>query len=489
MEQRRILVTGATGYIGGRLVPVLLDEGHAVRCFVRDAKRLETRTWEDRVEVVEGDVLDPETLAPALSGIEVAYYLIHSLGSGSEYAEQDRQAAANFVAAAEQAGVRRIIYLGGINPKSDKRSKHLESRLETGETLREGSVPVTEFRAAVIVGSGSLSFELIRYLTERVPLLITPKWVRTKTQPIAVRNVLQYLTEALNVEESTGRIIEIGGGEVLSYQDMFNGYAARRGLTRPIIGVPVLTPYLSSLWVGLVTPLNSRIARPLIKGLDNEVIVRDDTATELFDIELLDYETAVDLALARFEKDTVETSWSDAFSSGDDRRMLTRLEQEEGMIQERLEVRVQASPSVIWSEINQLGGKNGWLYANLLWRLRGLMDLAVGGIGMRSGRRTYHKLREGDTVDFWRVEEVEKPRILRLRAEMKVPGRAWLQYEIKSLEGGMSSLTQTAFFEPKGLFGFLYWWTFYIPHTFIFPGMLRELRRRAERSAAARPKH
>lgn len=484
MDSNRILVTGATGYIGGRLIPVLLDAGHKVRCFVRDAHRLSTRPWEDRVEVVEGDVLKSETLGPALAGIDVAYYLIHSLGSGGEYAERDRQAAENFARAAEEAGVKRIIYLGGINPKTDKRSEHLESRLETGETLREGSVPVTEFRAAVIVGSGSLSFELIRYLTERVPLLITPKWVRTKTQPIAVRNVLQYLTEALSVEASVGRIIEIGGSEVLSYQDMFRGYAAQRGLRRPILEVPVLTPYLSSLWVGLVTPLNSRIARPLIKGLDNEVIVRDNTAEELFDIELLDYRTAVELAMSRFEKDNVETSWSDAFSSGDDRKMVTRLEQDEGMIKERLTVIVEAPPEVIWNEISQLGGKNGWLYANLLWRIRGLMDLAVGGIGMRSGRRTYRKLREGDTVDFWRVEDVEKPALLRLRAEMKVPGKAWLQYEITSLKTGGSSLTQTAFFEPKGLVGFLYWWTFYIPHTFIFPGMLRELRRRAERSAA-----
>lgn len=437
------------------------------------------------MEVMAGDVLEPSTMAPALEGIDTAYYLIHSLGSGPEYAERDRRAAENFAAAAEQAGVKRIIYLGGLSPKSDRRSEHLESRLETGAVLRGGAVPVTEFRAAVIVGSGSLSFELIRYLTERVPVLITPRWVRTRTQPIAVRNVLDYLRRALRVEESVGRIIEIGGSEVLSYQDMFRGYADERGLRRWMLEVPVLTPFLSSLWVGLVTPVNSRIARPLIKGLDNEVTVQDRTALDLFDVDLIDYRSAVRMALQRFERDTVETTWSDAFSSGDDRRMVTRLEQDKGMIQERLQVNVNASPTNIWAELNRLGGDNGWLYANLLWRVRGLLDLAVGGIGMRSSRRTYTRLREGDTVDFWRVEEVRTHQILRLRAEMKVPGRAWLQYELNPLREGLTAVTQTAFFEPKGLWGLLYWWLFYIPHRFIFPGMLRELRRRAEAHAAA----
>lgn len=461
-------------------MPCLLEDGWSVRCFVRDAARLENRPWSDDVAVAVGDVLQPETLPEALSGVKVAYYLIHSLGSEGDFEERDRQAAENFARAAEEAGVERIIYLGGINPKSDKRSKHLESRLETGEYLRKGSVPVTEFRAAVIVGSGSLSFELIRYLTERVPLLITPKWVRTRTQPIAVRNVLQYLTSALDEPESTGRILEIGGSEVLSYQDMFRGYARARGLRRAILEVPVLTPWLSSLWVGLVTPLNARIARPLIEGLDNEVVVQDDTAARMFDIELLDYETAVRLALQRFARDKVETTWSDAFSSSADRRLVTRLEEDKGMIQERLQVNVKAPPSAVWAELNRLGGDNGWLYANFLWRIRGLMDLAVGGIGLRSTRRTYSHLREGDAVDFWRVEEARENEVLRLRAEMKVPGKAWLQYEINPVDESTTAVTQTAFFEPKGLFGFLYWWMFYVPHTFIFPGMLKELRRRAE---------
>ena len=479
-----MLVTGATGYIGGRLVPRLLDAGHEVRCFVRSRDRLQHRPWEQRVEVFEGDVLDPGTLEPALSGIDVAYYLIHSLGEGA-FAERDRRAAASFAAASETAGIQRIIYLGGIPPKSTRRSEHLESRLETGEYLRSGSVPVTEFRAGVIVGSGSISFELIRYLTERLPVLITPKWVRSRTQPIAVRNVLEYLMAALEVRESTGQILEIGGAEVLTYGDMFRIYAKVRGLRRYIVGVPVLTPGLSAHWVGLVTPLNARIARPLIHGLDNEVVVTDFRARELFDIELLDYETAVRRALARFADDQVQTSWSGAISSSEENTgILEDLQEEEGLIKECLQVQVKATPAEVFSQIKRLGGDTGWLYADVLWRVRGLMDLFVGGIGLRKTRRSYGTIREGDTIDFFRVEAVDDDRLLRLRAEMKVPGKAWLQYELTELGPGTTTVTQTAFFEPKGLAGFLYWYVFYLPHRFIFPGMLRALKARAEAAAA-----
>ena len=484
MQPRSILVTGATGYLGGRLVPCLLDEGYEVRCFVRDPQRLAMRSWSDRVEVVQGDVLKPETLPHALKNVDVAYYLIHSLSAGEdEFAERDRRAADNFARAATEAGVQRIIYLGGIEPKSENLSKHMASRLETGKHLRAGSVPVTEFRAAVIVGSGSLSFELIRYLTERLPVLITPQWVHTPTQPIAIRNVLQYLTQALRVPKSTGRIIEIGGEDVLTYGDMFRIYAQVRGLSRILIDVPVLTPRLSSHWVGLVTPINNRIARPLIEGLDNEVTVHDDTARQLFDIDLLSYEAAVRLALHRFANDDVETTWSSAFSSSiSDVEMVTELEEEEGMIQERLQIKVQATPSSIFTVLKRIGGDTGWLYANPLWRIRGLIDMFFGGVGLRRTRRSYSNVRVGDAIDFWRVEAIEPDKLLRLRAEMRVPGKAWLQYELASVanEPGHTVITQTAFYEPKGLIGFLYWWLFYIPHRFIFPGMLRELGRRAE---------
>ncbi|MDX1547634.1 MAG: SDR family oxidoreductase [Rhodothermales bacterium] len=488
MPPKKILVTGATGYIGGRLVPCLLDAGYAVRCFVRDADRLRRAAWEDRIEVAVGDVLEPETLGPALAGIDVAYYLIHSLGAGKKaFAERDRRAAENFARAAAEAGVRRIIYLGGIRPKTDRLSPHLQSRLETGAVLREGPVPVTEFRAAVIVGSGSISFEMIRYLTERLPVLITPRWVRTPTQPIAIRTVLQYLVQALRVPESSGRVFEIGGAEVLTYGDMFRIYAKVRGLRRILLDVPVLTPRLSAHWVGLVTPLNARITRPLVEGLDNEVVVDDEDARALFDVEPLTYETAVRLALARFADDTVDTTWSSAVSSGlEDAGMIEELEDEEGLIQERLTLAVRAAPADVFAEIKRLGGDTGWLYANTLWKIRGLLDLLAGGVGLRKTRRTYTRLREGDTVDFWRIEAIEEDRLLRLRAEMKVPGRAWLQYELQPNGEGLTAITQTAFFEPKGLVGFLYWYLFYIPHRFIFPGMLRELGRRAEARAARR---
>lgn len=490
MPPQSILVTGATGYIGGRLVPCLLDDGHHVRCFVRDPRRLATRSWAGHVEMVQGDVLKPETLPTALEGVDVAYYLIHSLSAGEdEFAERDRRAADNFAKAAAEAGVQRIIYLGGIEPKSDKLSQHMKSRLETGARLRAGSVPVTEFQAAVIVGSGSLSFELIRYLTERLPVLITPQWVRTPTQPIAIRNVLQYLTQALSVPESTGQIIEIGGEDVLTYGDMFRIYAQVRGLNRILLDVPVLTPRLSSHWVGLVTPVTNKIARPLIEGLDNEAVVHDDTAQQLFDIDLLSYEAAVRLALNRFNEDDVETAWSSAFSSSiTDVEMIQELEEEEGMIQERLQIKVQATPASVFSVLQRLGGDTGWLYANQLWLFRGFIDLLFGGVGLRKTRRSYSNLRVGDALDFWRVEAIEPDQLLRLRAEMRVPGKAWLQYELTPVEDepGCTVITQTAFFEPKGLLGFLYWWLFYIPHRFIFPGMLRELGRRAEAKEAER---
>ncbi|MEX0747267.1 MAG: SDR family oxidoreductase [Rhodothermales bacterium] len=479
--REQILVTGATGYIGGRLVPCLLGAGYHVRCFVRDRDRLRGRPWEEQVEVVVGDALQYETLVSALRGIDAAYYLIHSLGAGeSSFAQRDREAAEKFGRAAREAGVRRIIYLGGIKPKTERLSEHLKSRLETGDSLRMGGVPVTEFRAGVIVGSGSLSFELIRYLTERLPVLITPKWVRTPIQPIAIRNVLQYLTRALEVPESTGRILEIGGEDVVTYGDMFRIYARVRGLRRLLLDVPVLTPRLSSLWIGLVTPVNSKIARPLVEGLDNEVVVHDDSAHRLFGIPLLSYEAAVRLALARFAEDDVETIRSSAFSSSAGGDVVEELESTEGLIQERRQIRIAAAPPRVFETIKSLGGDTGWLYADALWKVRGVMDLLIGGIGLRKSRRSYRNVREGDTMDFWRVEAVDENRLLRLRAEMRLPGRAWLQFEVAREGENQTLLTQTAFFEPKGLPGLLYWYMFFIPHGFIFPGMLRALAKRAE---------
>lgn len=486
MEGRlmNILVTGATGYVGGRLVPVLLRDGHSVRCLVRDARRLSGFSWARDVEIVEGDVLEPETLALAIHGIDVAFYLIHSMAGGREFSERDKAAARNFGRAAVQAQIRRIIYLGGLEPRGAKRSTHLSSRIETGDILRECGIPVTEFRAGVIVGSGSLSFEIVRYLTERVPVMIRPRWVRTPTQPIAIRDVLEYLRQALHVPESAGRIIEIGGSEVLTYADMFDIYARVRGLRRIALDVPVLTPRLSSLWVGLFTPVSLKIARPLIEGLDNEVTVRDDTAARLFTVRPISYEAAVRLALQRFETGTQETAWHSAVSSTAGRRgeMAESMTDAEGLIQERRQVSVARSQDEVYDFVQRLGGENGWLYANALWSLRGLIDSLLGGVGLRRGRRGRFDVRVGDVVDWWRVEAAERPSLLRLRAEMKVPGRAWLQFDIRPDPDlpGHSLVTQTAFFEPRGLSGLLYWYALQPAHGIIFRGMARTLKRQLE---------
>lgn len=480
---QHVLVTGATGYVGGRLVPCLLREGYRVRCFVRDAARLEAQPWSDRVEVVTGDALKPETLGDVFEGIDAAYYLIHSLAAGSEFAERDRRAATNIREAAEAAGVERMIYLGGIQPKGDQLSHHLKSRMETGDVLRKGAIPITEFRAAVIVGSGSLSFELIRYLTERVPLLICPKWVQTPTQPIAIRNVLQYLVDALDQPKSAGRIIEIGGSDVLTYGDMFQRYAKVRGLNRPIVNVPFLTPGLSSHWVGLVTPISNQIARPLIEGLDNEVTVDDPTvARRLFpDVEPISYEAAVRLALRRYASNDIPTVWNSAVSSHPKGRLVrVSLETTQGMFKETRQVQVEASPKDAFAVIQSLGGETGWLYGDALWRLRGYLDQLMGGIGYRQGRRHPTELRAGDTVDFWRAEEVEAPHLLRLRAEMTMPGRAWLQYEVEPDGEGRAVVRQINFFEPRGLWGTLYWYVMALPHSVMFSGMLNALRDRIE---------
>jgi uncharacterized protein YbjT (DUF2867 family) len=477
-----ILVTGATGYVGGRLIPKLLTLGHHVRCLVRDASRMPATSWATEVEVFEGDVLQPESLTSALDGVDAAYYLIHSMAStGTEFEKKDVVAARNFGQAAKRAAVDRIIYLGGIRPKTERLSTHLQSRLETGDVLRESGVSVTEFRAAVIVGSGSLSFELIRYLTERVPLLITPKWVRTPTQPIGIRDVLRYLTASLEVPDSRGKIIEIGGRDVLTYGEMFTIYAKVRGLKRPIINVPVLTPGLSSLWVGLVTPVNSRIARPLIEGLDNEVVVTDDKAAKIFGFDLLSYEEAVNRALQRFQSDRVETHWSGAVSSGrEPSGVHSSIEELEGLISEENLMTVLATPETIFAILKSLGGDVGWLYANVLWKIRGVIDTLVGGVGMRKSRRSVNRLQVGDTIDFWRVEMVEENAYLLLRAEMKLPGTAWLEFKLTPVDEQQTLVSQIAAYEPKGLPGIMYWYLFSLPHRFIFPGMLKEIGKRAE---------
>ncbi|GAB4541244.1 MAG: SDR family oxidoreductase [Anaerolineae bacterium] len=480
---KTVLVTGVTGYVGGRLVPRLLEAGYRMRCLARDPARLQGRPWLEEVEVVQGDMLEPSTLLAALQEIDAAYYLIHSMSGSADFHQRDLAAARNFGNAARAAGVQRIIYLGGLGDPEADLSQHLRSRQQTGQALREAGVPVTEFRAAIIVGAGSVSFEMIRYLTERIPVMICPRWVFTRVQPISVRDVLEYLVMALERPESQGKIVEIGGSDVLTYGEMMLGYAEVRGLRRILLPVPVLTPRLSSYWVHWMTPIPAGIARPLIEGLRNEVLVRDDTAGRLFpDIQPMDYQTAVRLALVNLEASQVETAWSDALVTSQRDVPPVALTIQDGMIIESRRRIVRATPADVCRAFTGLGGERGWLYANWAWRIRGMLDRMIGGVGLRRGRRHPDDVRAGDALDFWRVEAVEPDRLLRLRAEMKVPGDAWLQFEAVPQTENETLLVQTAFFAPKGLTGFLYWYLLYPLHSLIFSGMIRNIARWAERS-------
>jgi uncharacterized protein YbjT (DUF2867 family) len=478
-KNRCILVTGATGYIGGRLVPALLEHGYDVRVMVRDESRLQGRAWIDKVEISQGNAFEPDTLVNAMQDAEVAYYFIHSLYAGSDFLERDLSAARNFGRIARSCGVQRIIYLGGLGDPDSNLSEHLRSRQLTGAALSEFGVPVTEFRAAIIVGSGSASFEMIRYLTERVPLMICPRWVFSKIQPIAIKDVLAYLVSALENPKSAGCIIEIGGREVMTYADTMKVYARIRGLRRFILAVPFLTPSLSSHWVHWVTPISAKIARPLIEGLRNDVIVRDKLAQSLFpEIEPISYEAAVRLALLDQEAGKVETSWSDALHASECALLPATKSRLEGIMTKTWNLKIQASPQTLYHILSNLGGRSGWLYANVVWQLRGIADRIIGGVGVGRGRRHPYDIRGGDALDFWRVESIEPARLLRLRSEIKVPGQMWLQFELSSCEDGKTQLNQTLFYAPKGLWGLLYWYLFYPIHNIIFSGLIRTIAKR-----------
>lgn len=408
-----------------------------------------------------------------MEGADVAYYLAHSMDRDeATFAERDRRAARNFAEAAVAAGVKRLVYLGGLGDDRIQLSPHLASRHEVGRELGRQGVAVTEFRAAIIIGSGSTPFEILRHLTERLPLMITPRWVGTRCQPIGIGDVIDYLVGALDHPEVVG-IVEIGGPDVLSYGEMMLRYARQRGLRRLMIPVPVLTPRLSSYWVNLVSPIPAGIARALIEGLRNEVVVRDPEPARAFDIQPLDYAETLRLAIERTDRHGVEATWFDANAAQDGESSST-LKTREGMIIDRRSETVHAAPEKVFAELERVGGTAGWPYANVLWRLRGLADRALGGVGMRLARRDPDRLRIGDALDFWRVEEVRAPHLLRLFAEMKIPGRAWLQYEVFPAVGGCR-LVQTAFFEPKGLPGLAYWYLLYPAHAVIFRGMVRAL--------------
>ncbi len=474
----RVLVTGATGYIGGRLVGRLRARGVRLRCVARDLRRLDGRRWPG-VELVQGDLVDENSAGRALDDIDVAYYLVHSMASGQTFAERDRQIAQIFAAAARRAGLSRIVYLGGLGDPAQILSDHLVSRHEVGSILATSGVPVIEFRAAVIVGSGSVSFEMIRNLTERLPVMITPRWVDFRCQPIGVRNVLEYLLEALDHPGAEG-IYEIGGADVLSYRQMMVGYARVRGLRRLVLALPVPHPEWSTRFVDLVTPIPHAIARPLVASLHANMVVRDDRALREFKVQPMGYCAAVELALSRLASDEIETTWASSLASfSGDQDPGRQLAVHEGMLFERHRTRCSASPEAVFDVVCALGGDAGWPAGNALWQLRGLIDRVFGGVGMRRGRRHPRQLRIGEPVDFWRVEALEPPHLLRLRAEMRLPGTAWLQFEVLPDVDG-ARIEQTAFFDPHGLPGYLYWYAFLPFHRFLFPGLIRAVRRRAE---------
>ncbi|MFJ3551971.1 SDR family oxidoreductase [Streptomyces sp. NPDC090114] len=486
------LVTGATGYIGGRLVPELLDAGYRVRCPARSPDRLRDHPWAGRAEVVRGDVTDPASVAAALEGVDVAYYLVHALGSGHDFEETDRRAARIFGTRAREAGVRRLVYLGGLTPAgvpARELSPHLRSRAEVGRILLDSGVPTAVLRAAVVIGSGSVSFEMLRHLTERLPVMVTPQWVHTRIQPVAVRDVLRALVGCAGMPEEVNRAFDIGGPDVLTYREMMVRYAAVARLPRRVIvPVPLLTPGLSSHWVGLVTPVPASVARPLTESLRHEVVCREhDIARYVPDPpgHPVGFDEAVRLALKRVREADVATRWSSASVPGAPSDPLPTDPDWAGgsLYTDRRERTVDASRESLWRVIEGIGGENGWYSFPLAWALRGLLDRLVGGVGLRRGRRDAARLRAGDSLDFWRVEEIEPGRLLRLRAEMRLPGLAWLEMYAETDDAGRTRYRQRALFHPHGLLGHLYWWAVSPFHAVVFGGMARNIARTAARTA------
>lgn len=491
----RCLVTGATGYIGGRLVPELLDAGHEVRCLARSPAKLRDHPWAGDTEVVRGDVTDPRSLAEALRGTDVAYYLVHALGTGHDFEETDRRAARTFAEQARAAGVRRIVYLGGLTPAGvpeERLSPHLRSRAEVGRILLDSGVPTTVLRAAMIIGSGSASFEMLRYLTERLPVMVTPSWVHTRIQPIGVRDVLRTLVGSARMPAEVNRAFDLGGPEILTYLEMMQRYAVVAGLPRRLIlPVPVLTPRLSSHWVGLVTPVPASIARPLTESLRHEVVCREhDIVTYVPDPpgHPIGFDEAVSLALRRVRDAQVSTRWSSASVPGAPSDPLpTDPGWAGGSLYTDRRVRtVDAPPEALWRVIEGIGGDHGWYSFPLAWAVRGWLDRLVGGVGLRRGRRDAARLRAGDSLDFWRVEEIEPGRLLRLRAEMRLPGLAWLEMYAEAGEDGRSRYRQRALFHPHGLLGHAYWWSVSPFHAVVFGGMARNIAKAAAKDVTPR---
>lgn len=482
-----IAVTGATGYVGGRLIPELLGRGYAVRCIARTPRKLESRPWRnaDSLEVVESDLTDVTRLAEQLQGCEFAYYLVHSMvAAGEDYAERDRKLAENFAKAAALAGVRRIIYLGGLGDNKDSLSEHLRSRREVESVLGSTGIPVTVFRAAMIIGSGSASFEILRYLVHRLPLMITPRWVKTESQPVAIADVIHWLAECLSVEATNGKVLDIGGPDVLSYEDLMQVAAAELGLSKRIIAtVPFLTPRLSSGWISLVTPVPYSLARPLADGLSNRVVVGDNDVQTLMPHKAYSVRVAIRRALRATRDARVPTRWSVAGPMPGDPDWAGGK-----VFVDPRSIDINASAEHVFEAVCRVGGGHGWYAGDLLWQLRGWMDQLVGGPGLRRGRRHPEKLEYGETLDFWRVLDIEPGRRLLLRAEMKLPGVAELEFRLTPQEGAdRTKLTMTARFRPTGLAGLAYWYAVVPLHGLVFGGMLKGIRREAEKLTARAP--
>ena len=480
MAAIKCVVTGATGYVGGRLIPELLAAGHEVRVMVRHPERLRDFPWIDQVEVAVADATDQEAVELALEGMDVAYYLMHSLGSGPDFEATETTIAQAFASAAQKVSLARIVYLGGLTHDEDL-SAHMRSRLQVEDILLSSTVPTIVLRAAVIIGSGSLSFEMVRYLTERLPAMVTPKWVNTRTQPIAIRDVLRYLVACAALPGLINRAFDIGGPDVLTYQEMMQQFARTAGLRkRLIINVPVLTPRLSSHWVGVVTPLPAPTAKPLVDSLRNESVCQErDLAALIPDPPegLLGFADAVSLALQRVKDMQVRTRWSQASVSGVPSDPLPTDPDWAGgsLYTDERECEVQASPEQLWAVIEGVGGDNGWYSFPFAWEIRGVWDRLMGGVGLRRGRRDPRHLMIGEPVDFWRVEEIIPGQLLRLRAEMKLPGLAWLELEVRTSANGATLYHQRALFHPRGLAGHSYWWSVSIFHVFVFGAMVRNI--------------
>ncbi len=473
-----ILITGASGYVGGRLVNQLHKLGYKINCLARQPAFLRPRIADD-IKIYQGDVLNKESLVPALRGVDTAFYLVHSMASKSSFQKNDRFGAQNFAEAAKECGVNRIIYLGGLGDEREELSPHLQSRQEVGKILSSTGVQTIELRASIVIGSGSLSFEMIRSLTEKLPFMVMPKWVNVKAQPIGIDDLLAYLTEAISITIDSSRVFEIGGKDQLSYYDLMMEYIRLRGLKRVMIPVPVLTPGLSSLWLGLVTPLYAQIGKKLIDSIRHSTIVRDKSADDYFTIRPQSARDAIQTALNNEEQEFAETRWSDALSSSSGQsRHFGGVRVKNRLIDSR-EISVDVTPEKAFEPILNIGGENGWYAWNFLWRWRGALDLLFGGVGMRRGRPENRELRVGDALDFWRVEALEKPHHIRLFAEMKVPGKAWLEFEVEPTQTG-STIRQTATFYPLGLSGLLYWYGIYPLHTLVFRDMIRQIAKKVQ---------